>query len=59
MKITKRKTKSGMTVTVTAETKDDKKRLMESILSGELMRALNAAGQLPTSIEFLPKGKTR
>jgi hypothetical protein len=53
MKITRRKTKTGCTITVKAETEADTKRLTEAIASGHLAHWLEAAGQCPGSIEMV------
>lgn len=58
MKITKRKTKTGCTITVTAKTEADKKQLADAVLSGSLLRALNAIGQTPQSITLTQNGRT-
>ena len=59
MKISKRRTKTGCTIRITAETTADGERLMELLLSGQLVRHWMLywmpAGQLPASIELTAK----
>jgi hypothetical protein len=43
------------TITITAETEADKRRLTHSLLSGDLLKALNAAGAEPVSMELRQK----
>lgn len=41
MRITSKKTKTGATISIRADSKADKSALTKAVLSGELMRALN------------------
>jgi hypothetical protein len=59
MKITRRKTKTGCTITVKAESDADKRQLTEAMASGVLQRALEVFSHSPESIELIQVLKTK